>query len=130
YAGRSGPFPWGLNVVEVDAGEVRNTNFDCILYQHRKNYLEDQHEILSAEQRRKPRIYLEHDPPREVPTDTPHIVDDPEVLLVHVTHFNRLMWDNNRTPSKVIEHAVLVPDSARYTGELDKGIVVINNIHS
>lgn len=130
YAGRSGPFPWGANVVEIPAEQVRDTDFDCVLFQHRNNFTEDQYEILSERQRALPRIYLEHDPPREVPTDTPHIIDDPDALLVHVTHFNRLMWDNNRTPAKVIEHAVIVPEHARYSGEKEKGIVVINNIHS
>ncbi len=130
YSGRSGPFPWGANVIEVPAEDVRNIDFDCVLYQQRKNYLEDQYEILTDAQRMKPRIYLEHDPPREVPTDTRHFVDDPEMLIVHVTHFNQLMWDNNRTPTRVIEHAVLVPPNIRYSGELEKGIVVINNINS
>ena len=50
--------------------------------QSRRNYLEDQYDILSEQQRSLPRIYLEHDPPRENPTDTKHIVDDPEMLLV------------------------------------------------
>lgn len=130
YTGRSGPFPWGENVIEVPATEVSRTEFDCILFQHRRNYLEDQFEILSESQRRLPRIYLEHDPPREVPTDTHHIVDDPDVLLVHVTHFNRLMWNNNQSATRVIEHAVTVPDDVRYTGEKDRGIVIINNIYS
>lgn len=130
YTGRSGPFAWGENVIEVPADKVRDMQFDCVLYQQRKNYLEDQYEILSDVQRALPRIYLEHDPPREVPTDTRHFVDDPETLVVHVTHFNRLMWDNNRTPTRVIEHAVTIPRKVAYTGEFDKGIVVINNIHS
>ena len=67
---------------------------------------------------RLPRIYLEHDPPREVPTDTRHPVDDPNVLLVHVTPFNELMWDSGRTPTRVIEHGVAVADDVTYTGEL------------
>lgn len=121
-------FPWGDNVLEVAAGEVKNLDFDCVLFQSINNYLDDQYEILTPEQRRLPKIYLEHDPPREVPTDTHHIVDDPEILLVHVTHFNNLMWNNNRTPTKVIEHGVLVPGDARYTGTLNKGIVVVNGM--
>lgn len=128
YGGRAGSFRWGHNVREVEAGKVKNIDFDCVLFQSRKNYLEDQYEILSPEQRMLPKIYLEHDPPREVPTDTRHLVDDSEILLVHVTHFNSLMWDNNRTPTKVIEHGVLVPADAGYTGKLDKGIVVVNGI--
>lgn len=128
YGGRAGLFPWGDNVREVEATRVKNTDFDCILFQSKRNYLEDQYEILSPGQRTLPKIYLEHDPPREVPTDTRHIVDDPGALLVHVTHFNRLMWDNNRSPTKVIEHGVLVPADAVYTGRLGRGIVVINGI--
>lgn len=128
YGGRSGSFPWKNNVNDIEAEKVKDFDFDIILFQSKKNYLEDQHEILSEEQKKLPRIFLEHDPPREVPTDTKHVVDDPEMLLVHVTHFNKLMWNNNRTPSKVIEHGVIIPDGVKYSGELNKGIVVINGI--
>jgi glycosyltransferase involved in cell wall biosynthesis len=92
--------------------------------------LEDQYEILSDEQRNLPRLYLEHDPPRQHPTDTRHPVDDPGILLVHVTHFNDLMWDSGQTPTRVIEHGVLVPENVRYSGELERGIVVVNGLGS
>jgi len=85
YGGRLGSFPWSDNVYDVPASEVKNLKFDCILFQSKRNYLEDQYEILSESQRRLPLIYLEHDPPREHPTDTRHFVDDPNILLVHVT---------------------------------------------
>lgn len=127
YYGRGEAMAFGNNVVEVPVEEVKNLAFDCILFQSDNNYLNDQYEILTAEQRELPRIYLEHDPPRQTPADSKHVVDDPDVLLVHVTHFNHLMWDNNRTPTRVIEHGVL-DTGARYTGEINKGIVVINNI--
>lgn len=128
YGGRTASFPWGDNVINVAADEVKNIGFDCILFQSKKNYLEDQFQILSEEQRALPKIYLEHDPPRETPTNTKHVVDDPSMLLVHVTHFNDLMWNNNRTPTKVIEHGVMVDKNVQYSGELEKGIVVINGI--
>lgn len=128
YAGRTESYAWPANVHEIPADEVRDHEFDCIVFQSRKNYLEDQYEILSPEQQELPRIYLEHDPPREHPTDTHHIVDDPDVLLVHVTHFNNLMWDSGQTPTRVIEHGVLVPPDVRYTGELERGLVVVNNL--
>lgn len=130
YGGRSGSFPWPDNVHDVPAEEVRNLEFDCVLFQSRKNYLEDQYEILSSPQQRLPRLYLEHDPPREHPTDTRHPVDDPEVLLIHVTHFNNLMWDNGRTPTQVIDHGVIVPEGIRYTGELERGITIVNGLLS
>lgn len=127
YGAKTPGFPWGHNVISVPAEHIKELELDCILFQSKKNYLEDQYEILSEDQRKLPKIYLEHDPPRQVPTDTPHIVDDPSTLLVHVTHFNNLMWDNNQTPSCVIEHGVIDPGPL-YTGELEKGIVVINGI--
>jgi hypothetical protein len=130
YGGRLGGLPWGDNVYDIAADEVKHQTFDCILFQSRRNYLQDQYEILSEAQRRLPRLYLEHDPPREHPTDTVHVVDDPEVLLVHVTHFNNLMWDSGRTPTCVIEHGVMIPESVQYTGELDKGIVVTNGLRT
>jgi glycosyltransferase involved in cell wall biosynthesis len=130
YGGRTGTFPWPENLHEIPADEVRNRHFDCVLFQSQSNYLKDQYEILSEAQRQLPRVYLEHDPPRESPTDTRHPVDDPNMLLVHVTHFNRLMWDSGRTPTQVIEHGVTLPDGARYTGEIDRGIAVVNNLAS
>lgn len=128
YAGRSGPFPWPPNVHEIDADEVRDVPLDCILYQTRRDYEEDQFEVLSAAQRRLPRVYLEHDPPKEHPTEQRHHVDDPEVLLVHVTPFNALMWDSGRTPFRVIDHGVPRPVGVRYVGDLPRGIVVVNNL--
>jgi glycosyltransferase involved in cell wall biosynthesis len=137
YGGRAGDFPWADNVHDIPAEEVQNQQFDLIIFQSRKNYLEDQFEILSPEQRDLPRIYIEHDPPRhgpeDAPTNTKHVVDDPNVLLVHVTHFNNLMWDNNRTPTHVIEHGVTVTpagggEEVIYTGDLERGIVVVNGL--
>lgn len=128
YGGRTGPFPWPRNLHEVPAEELRTQQFDCIVFQARQHFERDQYTLLSEAQRRLPRIYIEHDPPREHPTDTRHFLDDPEVLLVHVTHFNDLMWDCGRTPTHVIDHGVIIPDEVRYTGELAHGLVVVNNL--
>jgi glycosyltransferase involved in cell wall biosynthesis len=128
YGGRGRTFPFGPNVHDVPAPEVRHSTFDCILFQTRRNYEVDQHEILSEAQRRLPRIYLEHDPPQGHPTDTRHWVNDPATLLVHVTPFNALMWDSGRTPTKVIDHGVWLPPGTEYTGEIPRGIVVVNHL--
>jgi Glycosyl transferases group 1 len=128
YAGRFGHFPWGANVHDLPVERVHSTELDCLLFQARQHYLHDQHELLTEAQRQLPRIYLEHDPPREHPTDTRHVVDDTGALLVHVTHFNQLMWDSGRTPTRVIPHGVIVPEQLRYTGELARGIAVINHL--
>lgn len=128
YGGRSGHFPWPDNVFDVPADEVKNGNYDVVVFQSTKNYQVDQFEILSPRQRELPRIYLEHNTPRPYPTDTKHWVDDPNVLLVHCAYFNQIMWDNNRTPTMVIPHGVVVPPELRANGELERGIAVVNGI--
>ena len=128
YYGRGGTFPFGDNVIEIDAANVKDQTFDCILFQTNKNFLTDQYEVLSEQQRGLPRVYLEHDPPTGHPTNTRHIMDDPETVLVHVTHFNRLMWWNSARIIRVIEHGI-VPPECTYSGEIDKGVVVINHLH-
>lgn len=128
YAGRSGRLPWGDNVVDLPVEQVRDTEFDCILFQSRSAWETDQHRLLSKSQHSLPRIYLEHDPPQEHPTNTRHFVDDPNTLLVHVTPFNQLMWDSGRTPTQVVEHGVMVPEGVGYDGSLPKGIAIVNHL--
>src|SRR5262249_9632375 len=55
-------------------------------------------------------------------------VDDPAILLVHVTPFSDLMWDSGRTPTRVIEHGVMVPEGVGYSGEIGRGLVVVNHL--
>ena len=127
YSGRAPGFPWPDRVHDVPADRLRETAFDAILFQSKSAYIEDQYELLTSEQRRLPRLYLEHDPPDD-PACSRHMVDDPSMRLVHVTHFNRLMWDNGRTPVTVIEHGVPDADGIGYSGELARGLVVINDL--
>ena len=128
YGGRCGHLPWGDNVFDMPVDEVGKHEFDCILFQDDDQYLKDQYEFLTPAQRALPKIYLEHDTPREHPTDMPHPVDDPNILLVHVTAFNQLMWNTRRTPTRIIEHGVIVPEGVTYNGHLDRGLVVVNHL--
>jgi hypothetical protein len=120
---------WGWptdRVHEVPEDEIRDLDVDVILFQHARNWREDGPRILSDRQLRGPRIYVEHDPPWADPTEARHPVDDPGVLLVHVTAFNQLMWDNGRTPTRVIEHGV-VDAGVRWNGLAARGLTVIND---
>jgi hypothetical protein len=126
YSGKAPGFPWPDHVHDVPVDRVRSMPFDAILFQSKTAYVEDQYELLTSIQRRLPRLYLEHDPPDD-PADSRHLVSDPEMHLVHVTHFNRLMWDNGETPTSVIEHGVPDP-GVTYSGELPRGLVAINDL--
>ena len=129
YGGRGVTFDLPDYVREVSAERVRDLDLDLIIYQTPKNYLADSLEILSERQRRLPAIYLEHNTPKPNAYDTPHPVDDPRVLLVHVTHYNRLMWATPpRTPTIVIEHSVALAPGVAYSGELARGITVVNGM--
>jgi Glycosyl transferases group 1 len=128
YLGRGWTFDQHARLHEVPAERVRDLDLDLVVFQTPRNYLEDQYEILSEAQRRLPRIYLEHNTPKPHATDTPHPVDDPTVLLVHVTHYNRLMWDNGRTPTAVVAHSVAVDPTVAYEGHVPRGIMVANFI--
>lgn len=127
YGGRGWTFDLPDSVVEVPAEQVRDLDLDLILFQTPRNYREDQHEILSEAQRRLPRIYLEHNTPRPHPTDTRHYVEEPDVLVVHVTRYNQLMWDTP-APNIVIEHSVAIDPQAQYRGTLARGITVCNGM--
>jgi len=128
YGGRCGDMPWGDNVIDLPAAQVRRGRFDCIIYQDDPQYFRDQYELMTHEQRHLPRIYIEHDTPRPHATDTRHPVDDPGLLLVHVTPYNALMWDSGRTPCTVIEHGVSVPSGITYRGGRERGLVVVNHL--
>lgn len=127
YGGRTGAYAWGDHVHEVPVEHVRDTAFDVILFQSRQHYEVDQYQILSKKQLRLPKLYLEHDPPSPGGADTRHVVADTSTVLVHVTDFNRLMWDAGNAPTTVIDQGVVSP-RVEYSGTLERGVVVINNL--
>jgi glycosyltransferase involved in cell wall biosynthesis len=71
-------------------------------------------------------VYVEHNAPQGRISELRHpAADRPDLLLVHVTHFNALFWDAGSTPTRVIEHGIVDPGH-RYSGELPRAAVVIN----
>jgi hypothetical protein len=120
----------GGNLHLLPAEQAHTAEFDCILFHQRDQYLEEQHRYLSATQRRLPRIYVEHDAPAGDHTGARHPVDDPDVLLVHVTSYNALMWDNGRQTVRVINHGVTPSADLDYSGERQCGVVLGNRLWS
>jgi glycosyltransferase involved in cell wall biosynthesis len=53
------------------------------------------------------------------------MADRDDVVLVHVTHFNRLFWDNGATRTAVIEHGIPEP-LVQWSGEVPRLAVVTN----
>lgn len=73
-----------------------------------------------------PAVFVEHNAPRPHAATSRHPLSDrDDIPLVHVTHFNELMWDTGLAPTVVIPHGIPDPGE-RYTGELPHGAAMIN----
>jgi hypothetical protein len=125
--GRARTFSWPDSVKELSPEQLRDAPVDLVVLQR-------PHEAALAEQwlggRRRgrdvPAVYLEHNAPDgDVPHTRHPCAGRDDLLLVHVTHFNRLFWDNGGTRTAVIEHGIVDPGH-RYTGRLARAAVVVN----
>ncbi|WP_107655846.1 glycosyltransferase [Nocardia suismassiliense] len=126
--------PWGRgrcgrdwpSAREVPVHELRGIDPDVVVLQRPE-------ELELAEQwlgRRIgvdiPAVYVEHNTPRPSAATTTHpLADRTDIPIVHVTHFNDLMWDNGRAPTRVVPHGIVDPGPL-YTGELAHGVALIN----
>ncbi|HET9141810.1 glycosyltransferase [Actinophytocola sp.] len=72
-----------------------------------------------------PAIYVEHRAPAGAVPDSRHpLADRHDICLVHVAHFNELMWDAGTTPTTVIEPGIPDPGEL-YSGELARAAVLL-----
>jgi hypothetical protein len=115
-------YEWPGSVRELPPEALAGEDFDVVLLQR-------PHELELAEQwlgRDLPKVYVEHNAPQGRIEQMRHpVADRDDLTLVHVTHFNGLFWDAGSTPTRVIEHGIVDPGH-RYTGELGRAAVVIN----
>jgi glycosyltransferase involved in cell wall biosynthesis len=123
--GRAGR-DWPQSVREVDLATLEADAVDAVVLQRP----EEIDEIARLLGRRPgvdlPAVYLEHNTPKTgFPFARHPLADQDRIPLVHVTHFNKLAWDNGSARSLVIEHGI--PDPGQlYTGELPELGVVVN----
>jgi Glycosyl transferases group 1 len=120
-------YAWPDSVTEMPPEQLRDEGFDVVLLQ-RPHELEGLAEDWLGRRpgRDIPAVYVEHNAPQGRIADMRHpAADRPELLVVHVTHFNALFWDTGCTRTRVIEHGIVDPGH-RYTGELPRAAVVIN----
>jgi hypothetical protein len=124
---RAETWEWPASVREVTPEELADAHVDVVILQ-RPVELE---RLAEAWLRRRPgrdvpAICLEHNAPQGRINELRHwAADRRDLLVVHVTHFNDLFWDTGSTPTRVIEHGIVDP-GYRYTGELPRAAVVVN----
>jgi len=126
--GRAQTWTWPANAVEVTPEEAAEAEVDLVVLQ-RPHELEGLAERWLGGRRPGrdvPAIYLEHNAPQGPVNEMRHpAADRPDLLVVHVTHFNDLFWDCGTTPTRVIEHGIVDPGH-RFTGELPRAVAAIN----
>jgi Glycosyl transferases group 1 len=120
-------YAWPDGVTEVPPEQLRDEAFDVVLLQRPHELGGLAEDWLGRRPGRDiPAVYVEHNAPQGRIADMRHpAADRPELLVVHVTHFNALFWDTGFTRMRVIEHGIVDPGH-RFTGELPRAAVVIN----
>lgn len=124
--GRARTWDWPESVRERTPAELRDCDIDLMVLQR-------PHEPGLARRwtgRRPgvdvPAVYVEHNSPDESPERQRHpLAGQSAIPVVHVTHFNRLMWDNGRAPTHVVEHGIIDPGPL-WTGTERRAAVVVN----
>jgi glycosyltransferase involved in cell wall biosynthesis len=127
--GRARTYPWPDDAVEVSPEALAHEHVDVAVLQRPQEWELAERWLGGGRTlgRDVPVIFVEHNTPKEgqVPNSRHPMADRGDVTLVHVTHFNDLIWDAGHTPTRVIEHGILDP-GVRWTGELGRIAVVIN----
>jgi len=125
--GRAQTYEWPDTVLELAPADVWNTEFDVVVLQR-----PDELDLFQRWAGRSlgrlgvPAVYVEHNTPRGDVAEWQHpLATRSDIPIVHVTEFNRTMWDNGIAPALVVEHGV--PDYGhRYRGGLDSLVVSVN----
>ena len=120
-------YAWPEDVRELSPEQLRDEDFDVVVLQRPHELAQLAEAWLGRRPGRDvPAVYVEHNAPQGRIAEMRHpAADRPDLLLVHVTHFNALFWDAGSTPTQVVEHGIVDPGH-RYSGELPRAAVVIN----
>jgi Glycosyl transferases group 1 len=126
--GRAQTYVWPDAAVEVTPEEGAEAEVDVVVLQRPEELDGLAERWLGGRRpgRDVPAVYVEHNSPQGRIAEMRHpAADRDDLTLVHVTHFNRLFWDAGSMPTRVIEHGIVDP-GLRYTGELERVAVVVN----
>ncbi|GAA1120922.1 glycosyltransferase [Citricoccus alkalitolerans] len=124
--GRAQTWDWPASVRELTAEQLTGERPDLVVLQraHEAELLREWTGLRAGID--VPAVYLEHNAPTGTAMGSGHAYADQDAVpIVHVTHFNRLMWDTGTARTEVVEHGV--PDPGHlYTGEQASLAVVVN----
>jgi hypothetical protein len=126
--GRAQTWDWPASVEEMTPEQLADVDLDVVVLQRPEELDVLAEQWLGGRRpgRDLPAVYVEHNAPQGRINALRHpAADRPDLVLVHVTHFNDLFWDAGTTRTRVIEHGIVDPGH-RFTGDLARAAVVIN----
>lgn len=124
--GRPAAWDWPATARETAPEELAQAEIDAVVLQRPEELDLVERWTGRRPGRDLPAVYLEHNTPRGHAADSTHpMADRDDIPVVHVTGFNELMWNCGHAPTTVIPHGIVDPGE-RYSGELDRAAVVIN----
>jgi hypothetical protein len=124
--GRARTWSWPPSVIECTPEQLRDEQVDVVVLQRRRDAQLLERWTGRRAGRDVPAVWLEHSSPQGRIAQMRHpAADRRELIVVHVTHTNRLFWDCGSTPTAVIEHGIVDPGFL-YSGDLERVAVVIN----
>ncbi len=125
--GRPAAWDWPATAVETSPAELADADVDVVVLQRPEEVDLAERWLGRRPGRDVAAVFLEHNAPRGGPAASSRhpAADRDDLLLVHVTHFNDLMWDAGDTATTVVEHGIVDPGH-RYTGELAAAAVCVN----
>ena len=124
--GRADTYVWPDQAREVTEAEAADLDVDVVVVQRPEELELAERWLRRRPGRDLPLVWVEHNAPQGRINELRHpVADRDDLVLVHVTHFNRLFWDAGTTETRVIEHGIVDP-GLRYSGELERAAVVVN----
>lgn len=124
--GRARTWDWPASVVEVTPAELAGADVDVVILQRPEDEALAGRWLGRRPGRDVPAVWLEHNAPQGRIDALRHpAADRDDITIVHVTHTNALFWDCGTTATRVVEHGIVDPGH-RYTGELERAAVVVN----
>ncbi len=108
--GRAETWEWPASAQEVSPEQLRDADIDVVLLQRPEELALTELWTGRRPGTDLPAIYVEHNAPAGPAASTVHpLADRRDIPIVHVTHFNQMMWDCGAAPVTVIEHGIPDP---------------------
>jgi glycosyl transferase family 1 len=124
--GRAATWEWPSNARELPVADLRDAEIDAVILQRPHELELTRRWTGRTPGQELPAVYVEHSTPPGPAVSTRHpLAEQRAIPIVHVTHFNQVVWDCGSAPTTVVEHGVVDP-GYRYTGERESLGVVVN----